>query len=199
MADEDNYIDDQEPTVELEGDDYGIAIMNWKIHEYPFYERDKRWYILFAAFVVVLLFVALAPISVWPTVLTQAPILRNFFFASSDYTFAILIVLIAVVVIANGKLRPLEVDFIITTEGFIIGQTFYDFETFKEFSIIFKPGENLKILYLEYKTSFMPRLSIQLNEADPVRVREVLLDYLDEDLVRTDESNSDYFSRIFKV
>jgi|GEM_PF-138402 len=199
MAQDVNNQPGQASEVELDGDGYGQALMNWRIHEYPFYERDKRWYIVFGAIVVVLLFVALTPASYWPNTLTQMPILRNFFFATADYTFAILIVLIAVVVIVNGQTSPLEVDFVISTEGIIIGQKFYDFDRFKEFSVIYKPGENLKVLYLEYKNTFMPRLSIQLHDMDPIAVREVLLDYLEEDLVRTDESNSDYFSRIFKI
>ncbi len=185
--------------LELEGEAYGQPLLNWKIHEYPFYQRDKSWYWFFGAVAVVLLFLVLTPSAAWPDVLAKAPLLRNFFFPTANYTFAILIVLIAVVVIMNGRIKALEVDFIITTEGVIIGHKFYDYDVFKEFSIIYKPAENLKLLYLESKSAFMPRLSIDLAASDPLTVRKILLDYLDEDLVRTDEANSDYFGRFFKL
>ena len=185
--------------LELEGEAYGQPLLNWKIHEYPFYQRDKSWYWFFGAVAVVLLFLVLTPSAAWPDVLAKAPLLRNFFFPTANYTFAILIVLIAVVVIMNGRIKALEVDFIITTEGVIIGHKFYDYDVFKEFSIIYKPAEGLRLLYLESKSAFMPRLSIDLAASDPLTVRKILLDYLDEDLVRTDEANSDYFGRFFKL
>ncbi len=178
---------------------YGRPLLNWQIAEYPVYQRDRRWYIIFASVVTTLLTVVLIPSTVWPEALVQIPILRNFFLVGPDYTFAVLILLISFVVITNGRKRPLDIDIIVTTEGLIIGSSFYNYETFKEFSIIYKPAQNVRVLYLEYKNSLMPRLSIYLADTDPVQLREILLDYLDEDLERTDESNSDYFGRLFKL
>jgi hypothetical protein len=178
---------------------YGRPLLNWRITEYPSYQRDRRWHIIFGSIVLGLLILVLLPSSVWPDFLIKTPVLRNFFLTGPDYTFAILILLISFVIMANGRQQPSEIDVIITTEGLIVGSKFYNYDQFKEFCIIFKPAENVRVLYLEYKNTLMPRLSLGIADADPISLRDTLLQYLEEDLERTDESNSDYFGRLFKI
>lgn len=187
------------PNLSQEEASYGRPLLNWQISEYPFYQRDKRWHVIFGVVLGSLLIMALMPSSIWPDFLLRIPVLRNFFFTGPDYIFAILIMLVGFVVLTNGRIRPMDIDIIVTTEGLIIGSKFYNYDTFREFSVIFKPAENIRVLYLEYKNTMMPRLSIQLADTNPVQLREILLQYLEEDLERTDESNSDYFSRLLKL
>lgn len=162
---------------------YVEPLLSWRVHEYPVYQRTKWWYMVFGVIAVGLILLSVIP---------------NFIFDTPNYTFAILITLITVVILANANSQAQELDVTLTTEGVLIGQQFFDYDKFQEFSVIFKPQENLKVLYLEYKNSIMPRLSLQLNEADPISVREILAQFLDEDFSRTDEANSDFFSRILK-
>ena len=162
---------------------YLEPLLSWRVHEYPHYERSKQWYIVFGLVSLALILLCVIP---------------NPVFGSPNYTFAILIVLIDVVLIASNHNKAEELDVILTDEGVFIGREFFDYDKFKEFSVIFKPAEKLKVLYLEYKNSIKPRLSIKLNEANPLEVREILLQFLEEDLNRTDESNTDYFSRLLK-
>ncbi len=120
-------------------------------------------------------------------------------FSSTNFLFALIIILATVVLMIDDSHEPRLVDFIIGTEGIVIDDTFFDYDDFTNFSIIFKPAEDLKVLYLTHHGFFRPRYSIQMDEMDPIEVRNLLIRYLKEDLDRTDESNTDFFARILKI
>ena len=69
----------------------------------------------------------------------------------------------------------------------------------KNFSIIYKPKDEIKNLYFEYKNPIHPRLSIPLLDKNPLQIREYLLKYLAEDLDRTDQPVSEALGRLFKL
>ena len=164
--------------------DEGRVLLSWPISEYEKHQRSWRWYL--AAGIIVLI---LSGLSIFTP---------NFLFDTPNYLFLIIIILSAVIMIVINALSE-EVDFTLTTEGIIIGGRFYDYDRFKDFCVIYKPRENLKVLYLEFSSRLRPRLSVSLQNANPLEVREILLNFLPEDLNRTDESNTDFFSRWFKV
>ena len=91
------------------------------------------------------------------------------------------------------------VDVVITTEGIQVDTAFYDYDMIKNFSVIYKPRDQVKALYLEFNNVIRPRLTIPLNEANPVQVRSQLLKFLMENLDRTDEPNTDYLSKKLKI
>jgi hypothetical protein len=156
---------------------------SWRIPEYEKHQRSTRWYVVGSLIVLVL-----ASLSIFTP---------NFLFDSPNYLFLIIVVLASVILILINAMAD-EVDFIITSEGIIIGDRFYDYDEFKHFCVLFKPRENLKVLYLEFKAPLKPRLKVPLQDANPVAIREILLAYLTEDLDRTDESNVDFLSKLFK-
>lgn len=158
--------------------DYGKKIAGWSIAEYDKHERQKNWYIISAS--VALLF-----------------LIYSFF--SGNFLFAAIIIIAALVIIIHDGQEPLNIDFIITDQGLIVGKNFYDYDVIKNFSLVYKPSENIKSLYFEFKNVLKPRLSIPLGSMNPLPIRENLLKYLAEDLDRTDQPLSEALAKMFKL
>ena len=158
--------------------DYGKKITGWSIPEYDKHEREKNWYIISA--IVGLLF-----------------LIYSFF--SGNFLFAAIIIIGALVIIIHDGQEPITIDCIITDQGLIVGRKFYDYDIIKDFSIVYKPRENIKNLYFEFKNVLKPRLSIPLKSMNPLPIRENLLKYLPEDLERTDQPLSEALAKMFKL
>lgn len=158
--------------------DVGEEIISWQVPEYEKHERTRRWYIIATA-------VALA-------LLLYAFFTRNYLF------FGIIVMGAMVIIFLDGR-EPEMVDFSITDEGVIIGKKFHDHDTIKDFSIVYKPSQQVKRLYFEFKNTVKPRLSIPLENEDPLVIRRYLLKYLKEDLERTDQPTSEGLAKLFKL
>ena len=159
-------------------EDYGQELLSWQIPEYEKHERGLKWYIIAGVLAVAFIIYGL-----W----------------TSNYLFALLVVMFAAITMINHWREPVMLDFVISAEGVVIGDKFFDYDTIKHFSLIYKPKEQVKTLYLEFKSVLRPRLSIPLFNVNPVLVRQHLLKYIMEDVDRTDESNSDFISKKLKL
>lgn len=159
-------------------DQAGKKIIGWSIPEYDKHEREKNWYIISAAVGLLLL-------------------IYSFF--SGNFLFAAIIIIGALVIIIHDGQEPMKINFIITDEGLLVGRKFYDYDIIKDFSIVYKPRENVKNLYFEFKNLLKPRLSIPLKSMNPLPIRENLLKYLPEDLERTDQPVSEALAKMFKL
>ena len=157
---------------------FGGEIISWDIEEYERYERGFGWYLV--AGLINIAFVVYA-------------------FYSNNFLFAVIVVMASFVIILHDSGEPNEVNFSIAYDGIAVGGKFYDFNEIKNFSIVYKPNQDLKKLYFEFKTPIRNRLSIPLYDQDPLIIRENLLKYLVEDLERKDEPTSEVFSRNFKI
>ena len=158
--------------------DYGKKIMGWRVPEYDKRVREQGWYIGAAVVAVILMIYA---------------------FLSGNFLFAAIIIIGAMVIIIHDGQEPMKVDFSITDEGVIVGKKFYDYDEIKDFSIVYKPHQDVKNLYFEFKNVVKPRLSIPLNNNNPLPIRENLLKYLSEDLERTDQPLSEALAKMFKL
>ena len=158
--------------------DYGKKIVSWKVPEYDKHQREKNWYVVSAAVGLIFL-------------------IYSFF--SGNFLFAAIIIIGALVIMIHDGQEPMAVDFMITDEGLIVGKNFYDYDVLKDFSIVYKPRENIKNLYFEFKNAIRPRLSIPLKGMNPLPIRENLLKYLPEDLERTDQPLSEALAKMFKL
>ncbi|MDO8667777.1 MAG: hypothetical protein Q7K35_01620 [bacterium] len=158
--------------------DYGKKIMGWQVPEYDKHERGQGWYAISSIFALGFL-------------------VYSFF--TGNFLFAAIIVIGALVIIIHDGREPIKVDFTITDEGLIVGKRFYDYDEIKDFSIVFKPHQQVKNLYFEFKSVIKPRLSIPLNDLNPLPIRENLLRYLPEDLERTDQPVSEALAKMFKL
>ena len=158
--------------------DYGDAIIDWQIPEFDKHERTKKWYI---------------------TASIAALVLLLYSFISANFLFAVIIIITALVIILNDKKEPNKIKVSLTDEGIMIGKKFYDYDEIENFSIVYKPRQEIKNLYFEFKSALRHRLSIPLENTNPITIRKALLKYLKEDLERTDQPLSEALAKMFKL
>lgn len=158
--------------------DYGKKIISWGIPEYNKHERARGWYIISSIVGILLIVIS---------------------FLSSNFLFAAIVIIGALIIIIHDGQEPMTINFSLTDQGVIVGKNFYDYDVLKDFSIVYKPHENTKNLYFEFKSVVKPRLSIPLNNLNPLPIRENLLKYLPEDLERTDQPLSEALAKLFKL
>ena len=158
--------------------DFGKEYFKWQVPEYDKRARPKIWYVL-ASILAVVLFL--------------------FSITTGNFLFAVIIIVAALIIILHDGKEPGKVDFAIYSEGIRIGKRFYDYDEIKNFSVIFKPRKDIKNLYFEFNGAIKPRLSIPLEDMNPLQIREILLKYLKEDLERTDEPASEGLAKLFKL
>ncbi len=165
-------------------------ILTWEIPEHKKIERSKRWYIIAGVLVFLAIFFSFFAISDWRLV---------FLGSNSNFLFALIIVIALAIMLINEGQEPMILNFSLTPEGVEIGKRFYDYDDFEHFYVIYKPRQSVKHLYLEFKNSIRPRLSVPLRRMDALTVRNFLLKYLNEDLERTDQPLSEQLTRILRL
>ncbi|MFA5184004.1 MAG: hypothetical protein WC456_00580 [Patescibacteria group bacterium] len=166
------------------------SYLRWPVPEYKKHDRNRNWYIAAGVFALICLFFSFFSFSGWRLV---------FLGLESNFLFALIIILASIVMIINDSREPLQVDFEIGPEGVKIGRKFYDYDEFKNFSVLYKPKDGIKNLYLEYKNGMRPRLSVPLRRMDALTVRNFLVRYLDEDLERTAPPLSEQLTKLLKL
>jgi hypothetical protein len=153
-------------------------IINWKIPEYDSPQKNKRWYII--AIVVIL------------AILTYSVMTAN-------YLFTFIMLIGSIMLFYFDQREAPMIDFILEEEGVVIGTKFYDYDEIKNFSIVYKPKEDIKNIYLTFNNNLRNRIAIPLIDKDPLIVRRYMLQYLDEDLDRNHEPVSESIAKILKL
>jgi len=167
----------------------GREIITWNVHEYDKHDRSSGWYFSAIAITLLLLFLASFNIDLSPFSITFVP----------NFLFTIIVVLGAIILITHDGQEPPLVKVSLTDEGIVVGRKFYDYDEIKDFSVIYKPSQKVKNLYLEFQNSLKPRMSISLQDVNPLQIRENLLKYISEDLDRTDQPLSETLAKMLKL
>ncbi|MCF7795244.1 hypothetical protein K9M50_02710 [Patescibacteria group bacterium] len=153
-------------------------IINWKIPEYDRPERNKTWYVI--AIIVIL------------AILTYSIITAN-------YLFTIIMLMGSFMLFYYDRKEAPMIDFVLEEEGIMIGNKFYDYDELKNFSIVYKPKEDIKNLYITFSNNLRNRITIPLMDQDPLIVRRYILQYVDEDLERNHEPVSESIGKMLKL
>ena len=156
---------------------YGDILANWSIPEYQVYKKDSSWFLFAGVGIVVMM---------------------GYAFFTNNFLFAVIIVISAFILIIRGK-EPAQVDFTIFEDGVAIGNKFYEYSKFKDFAIVYKPEEKVKNIYFEFSNLFFNRLSIPLEDNDPLLIREILVKYLAENKEMIERPTSENLARLFKI
>jgi hypothetical protein len=135
------------------------VLAHWQAPEHETFQRDKKWY-----FYVTL---ALIVIISW-AIYSNSPIM------------AITFILIGMVGYMHINKEPRVLDFMITPDGIVAGREIFDFDNLKSFWIFYEP-EGLRAISLHTKSSLMPYVHIPIHEEDPIHIREILLDHIEEE------------------
>ena len=169
---------------------YGEELISWEVPEYDKHERTKHWY-------------------TWALIIGGFLLISSFFSVDfipdfkveyqPNFLFTLIIIIAAIVIILNDGRDPDMVGVILTEEGLIVGRKFYDYDDIKDFSIVYKPRQEVKNLYLEFKNPLKHRLSIPLLDMNPLPIRDILVKYLPEDLDRIHPPASEGLAKLFKI
>lgn len=144
-------------------------LMQWEAPEFKQVQRPQQWYIFFA--VIGILFVVYA-------------------IFTANYLFALIVVILAIVLNQFFHKKPETINVALTREGVAIDNDFYPYASdLTSFWILYSPPD-VKKLTLERGSSVQPNLTIELEEQNPLKIREILLNYLPED-VEQEESQID--------
>ncbi|MCX6784721.1 MAG: hypothetical protein NTV81_02155 [Candidatus Komeilibacteria bacterium] len=153
-------------------------LASWSFPEFESPERPRFWYLGAGLIFLILLVYAII---------------------STNFLFAVVLVMAAIIWLVRERETPLAVNFEITDEGLQLDHNFYDYEQLENFYLIYKPDQGSKNLYFHFKSKIRPRLSIPLREQDPVQIRDLLLNYLQEDLDQKDIPTSEWLGKIMKL
>lgn len=155
----------------------GNTLLSWHFPEFEKYDRTPTWYIIFFAIAGLLLVYAILTVS---------------------FLFAVIIVMCTIIILFWHRKEPTELDINVMEAGIEIGNKFYMYKEIKSFFIIYEPP-HVQTLFIQLKTHTKPRISVPLNGQNPVKVRDLLLNFIEEDIDKNDEPGSDFLIRALKL
>ncbi len=147
------------PQEELIEENFNDVLFHWQAPEYEMIRGDRKWYLYLSLVLIVIIGYA---------VFTNSPIM------------AITFILIGVVEYIYINKEPRTLTFKITPEGVFAGNELYPFENIKSFWIFYEPP-HVRVISLHTKGHLLPYVHIPVHDEDPVKVREILLQYLPEE------------------
>ena len=168
-----------EPKFEREEEQEAVnpisVIYKWRAPEHEIQEKDRKWYVIVGLILGAIILYA---------ILTDGLIM------------AITFIMIGVVgyIILNKK--PREINFYITDDGIIADKEIYEFENIKSFWIFYEV-HGVKAISLHTMNKFRPFVHIPLGTEDPTKIREILLDYIEE--IKQKSNVVDHFERILGI
>lgn len=157
--------------------DFGQTWASWEFPEFIQHSRSRTWYTI----AIILLIGLLA-----------------YAYFSKNLLFAIILVLFVIIFLVIERRGPIIVQIAITEDGLIINDKFIEYADLADFYIIYYPPD-IKNLYFQPRNRFKEKIVIPLENQNPVKIRQILLKYLAEDLEKEEIPPSESLSRIFKL
>lgn len=152
-------------------------LLGWQFSEFEKHQRNKLWYIIAGIILIALVIYAVF---------------------AANFLFAVILIIISAIIYLQEKRGPDNLLFAITPDGLFIGDKIHPYKSIKNFYLIYEPPE-VKNLFIDFNSALKPRLTIPLLDQDPVTVRELLLEYLDEDIEKEYEPLSEIIGRFLKL
>lgn len=157
--------------------DAGESLLSWETWETLPLERGPRWYIIASLI---------------------GGLLIAYGLFTSNPLFSLIILMIGVMMFVNGAKHPDRVAIHLTTTGIVVGDHYYPYEEIKDFSLVYRPPY-ASILYIDFNSWTTPVRRIDLEQINPLAVREILLPVLPENYEREDELLTDLVKRVYKL
>jgi Ca2+/Na+ antiporter len=156
---------------------YSAIAFEWKFPEFEKHDRGKDWYI---------------------TAGIIAALLLVYAFVSLNFLFVVIILLTAFILYLYHIKEAEEVEFKITDTGLSVENRFYVWSEIKKFYIIYNPP-SVKNLYFEFKSFTKPNLIVPMEHQNPLKAREYLLQFLEEDTEKEHEPTAHAIGRHLKI
>lgn len=157
-------------------DQRGETLLSWTFPEYERYERGRAWYV--GAFVV-------------------GAALLVYAFATKNFLFTVIIVMLAVVLYLRQVQQPAEISFAITERGVLLADRFTPFEGLRDYWFVTEEGAP-RVVYFHPRRS-RPRFGVPLGDRDPSVVRDALRGRLPENEDEHEEPTTDTIGRALKL
>jgi len=155
---------------------FGKVLYNWKVPAYNEHKRSVSWYL-------------------WMVIIATGLIIYSI--VTANFLFALIVILVVFIVMIKVFEKPANLNFQITEKGIIIGQEYYTYEEIKNFYIIYDPPA-VKKLFFSVK-GLGPDLAINLNDINPIPIREKLLEYIDENLEKEEQTLDEQLDTLLKL
>ncbi len=151
-------------------------LTEWMIRDIT-HERSRNWYIIASVIVVLLLVYSIF---------------------TSNFLFALIIIMTVVVYYIQIVRPPEAVPFAIYDDGIEIGHRFIKWKEISKFWILYDPPE-VKKIYFAFKSAVRPFLSVPLENQNPIELRKILTKHLQEDLSQEEEPASEQWEKMLKL
>jgi hypothetical protein len=148
----------------------------WQALSYPHYERGVLWYAV-TGLIAGLILIA----SFW----------------TYNFLLAVVVLMVAIVMVIQGGTKPPTIEIEITAQGIRRGPRFFNFKSIDNFWIVYEPP--VKSLHIIVPRSIFPTVHIPIEGQNPVELRNILKQFIKEDLTRESEPVFDTISRILKI
>lgn len=159
--------------------DVGEIIFEWKMKEYEKYTRGRMWYVIAGIVAFLLLIYA---------------------FLNENITFALIVILFGIVLYLHELQEPMEITFVVTNTGIVLGRKYYRYSEFENFWIIYNVDiVEARKIYFTLNGYVKHRLHVPLHDYDPRPIREYLSQFLVEDIEQEEEPLSDKMARLLKI
>lgn len=170
-------MEEQNETLEEEQEEVmDDTLFTFSYPEYERYERGWVWYFVAGSLMTILLIYSLM---------------------DANYIFGVILVLLGFLLILRNRREPKSVEIKLAESGVWINGELKGYRDFQTFWIVYDPPM-VKNLYIDPK-GWKPKMSIPLDEIDPVEVRTWLRTKVKEDLEQKDLSVTELLSRILKI
>jgi hypothetical protein len=90
--------------------------------------------------------------------------------------------------------KPKVVRYRIMMDGIAINNLMYHWRDLDKFNVVYEPEEEVMTVIFMPKKLFSPHIHMEIGEANPIEIRDVLLEFLDEDQ-EMEEPLSDVIAR----
>ena len=155
----------------------GKVLSQWSFPETVRHARGQAWFI---------------------TMGIVAALLVIYAIVTMNFLFALIIVLAAAITMLHHYREPIVVACTLYELGVEVGHKFWSYKDLKKFWIIYEPP-HVKKLYFIWQTAMKPILSVPLGDQNPLKVRELLGRYLEEDLEKEREPLTEGIARVLKL
>ncbi len=138
---------------------YSESVFSWQAPEYEYFQKHPKWYWVMGGILFAIIIYAL---------ITNAILM------------AITFILIGMLGYVYAEREPRIIQVEINPDGIRVDNYFYDYDDIRSFWFFYEVEENFKILSLHSKKTFLPHIHIPIGDANPIKIRETLLNYLPE-------------------
>jgi len=146
-------------------------VFAWEAHEYEYIEKHPKWYWIMG--------IALLAIIIYAII-------------TNSILMAITFIMIGMLGYVYAEREPRLIRMEINPDGVVADKIMYEYDDLKAFWIFYEVETGFKILSLHSQKTFLPHIHIPVGDANPILIREVLLNYLPE--IRQEMTIVDRFS-----